>query len=306
MNPTARDWFDRGLAWSPAQPVFRWHTSGRLAVLAYHEVGDAVPFQRQLDHLRRVARPVTLDEVAGAAAGRRALPDRATLITFDDGDRTVADVAMPMLRERGLPAVAFVVAGVIGTSDPFWWVEVEAMVRAGGRAEGIEGMSSEEAVRSLKRTSDDHRLAVLNALSRSGGAPAPRTPQLRVKDLLELESAGIAIGNHSLTHPCLAHCGDEKVRDEIERSHSLLTEALGHSPSSFAYPDGDCDDRVARAVGDAGYELGFLFDHRHASIRPGNAMRLSRLRTNSSAGLERFRIILSGLHPAIHHARGRA
>ena len=35
-------------------------------------------------------------------------------MTFDDGHRDVLDVAMPMLRERGIPAVAFAVAGLIG------------------------------------------------------------------------------------------------------------------------------------------------------------------------------------------------
>jgi hypothetical protein len=34
-------------------------------------------------------------------------------------------------------------------------------------------------------------------------------------------------------------------------------------------------------------------------------MRLSRLRVNSDTGLDRFALILSGLHPTLHRARGR-
>ena len=39
---------------------------------------------------------------------------------------------------------------------------------------------------------------------------------------------------------------------------------------------------------------------------PGHPLRLSRVRVNSDTSLDRFAIILSGLHPALHHARGRS
>jgi hypothetical protein len=51
------------------------------------------------------------------------------------------------------------------------------------------------------------------------------------------------------------------------------------------------------------YSAAFLFDHRHA--RPGShALRISRLRVNSTTSIDRFAAILSGLHPAVHKARG--
>ncbi len=42
------------------------------------------------------------------------LPERAVAITFDDGCRSVASVAAPLLAERGLPATVFCVAGHVG------------------------------------------------------------------------------------------------------------------------------------------------------------------------------------------------
>jgi len=293
VKPSVKRLLDRGLSSSPAQPVFRRRAADRLAVIAYHGIDDAERFGTQLDYLRRAARPVTLEDVIGAAAGRRKLPERALLITFDDGDRSLFDVAMPMLVERELPAAAFVVAGLLGTETPYWWDEVEEL-------------SSPETVRAMKRMPDERRLETMERLRRSAPRAASPAPHLRREELPKLESAGIAIGNHSVTHPCLSRCSDEKVRIEIEQAHGTIASALGHPPASFAYPDGDFDPRVREAVASAAYEVAFLFDHRLERLPVPDPLRISRLRTNAASDMDRFRIILSGLHPAIHHALGRA
>ena len=56
-------------------------------------------------HARRLARDyqvVSLDDVLAE------MPRRALLITFDDGYRSIAEVALPILRRLGLPSVFFV------------------------------------------------------------------------------------------------------------------------------------------------------------------------------------------------------
>src|SRR5207244_3075310 len=47
------------------------------------------------------------------------MPERAALITFDDGHRCVLDVALPHLRERGLPAVLFMPSAFVGRTNEF-------------------------------------------------------------------------------------------------------------------------------------------------------------------------------------------
>jgi hypothetical protein len=73
-----RQVLDTVLRRSPAQPAFRWRASRRLAVLAYHGIDDAAGFERHLDHLRRAASPVSLEDVLAtrsrAAGGCRAAP----------------------------------------------------------------------------------------------------------------------------------------------------------------------------------------------------------------------------------------
>jgi peptidoglycan/xylan/chitin deacetylase (PgdA/CDA1 family) len=294
------------LRWSPVQVAFMLQAVRRLTVLAYHGVDDAASFRHQLTYLARTMRPVSLNDVLAAMHGGRTLPARAVLLTFDDGHRSLLETGLPLLRERGFPAVAFIVPGVLDSDQPFWWAEAEQLLRQGGRSERYPGLTSEALVWRLKRVPDAERLEVVAELRETANGRPPRTPQLRRAELPLLESAGITIGNHSVTHPCLPHCDDGKVVAEVTEAHRLLGDALGHEPVAFAYPNGDWDQRAEVALAGAGYETAFLFDHRSNPSTPRHPLRISRLRVNSTTSLARLAMIVSGLHPALHRARGRS
>ena len=81
-----------------------------LTILSYHEVTDRAQalspfyavsptnFVRQMDWLRnRGFRFVSVSDVLAAREGKRPLPDRAVLITFDDGYESVYRNAWPVL-----------------------------------------------------------------------------------------------------------------------------------------------------------------------------------------------------------------
>ena len=300
-----RPWVDAALRRTPAQPAFHWRASRRLAVLAYHSVEDPELFAQHVGFLRRRMRPVSLDDVVAATRGRHALPRDAVLVTFDDADRTIADAAMPQLRAAGIPAVAFVVAGLLDTDRPVWTREAAALVANGGTSPAMPDRDPLAVVRRMKRLPDDERLAVLDDLRRTAMAPGPEAAQLGRADLPVLERSGVAIGNHSMSHPCLPRCSGTRIREEVEGGRRALADIVGAGPRAFAYPNGDWDDRARRAVEEAGHDVGFLFDHRHSPVPPADPLLLSRLWVNSTDRLDRFRIIVSGLQPAMYRARMR-
>ena len=305
MNVRLEAMLDATMRYSPAQPLFRRRSTRKLAVLAYHSIDDPGRFAAHLDALRRIARPVTQDEVLDAIAGRRTLPNHAVLITFDDADATVLDVAMPLLQERGMPALAFVVAGVLDTNRPLWPGEVRDLVRAEGRSSETDGLGPDDAVTALKGLRDEQRVGAIEQLRKSAGRQAGAVRQLRSGDLSVLEAAGIAIGNHTMTHPCLDRCGDGRIAEEIGTAHRILTQATGRAPRALAYPNGNVDDRVRREAAAAGYEAGFLFDHALGVVPPRDRFAIPRLRINSTDSVDRFRTIVSGFHPAVHALRSR-
>lgn len=305
MNPTLEKVLDRVLARSPAQGRMRRRSGRRLAVLAYHGIDDPDLFATQLDWMARELHPVSLDDVLAAVLLEKPLPDRAVLITFDDGQRNVFDVGLPLLRQRGIPAVVYVVAGLLDTDQPFWWTEVAALSLAGGRVGWWAGPPGVPLVRELKHRPDDDRTAAIDELRLTSPVPSPVVAQLRRHELPQFEAASVAVGNHSLTHACLSRCSPDKIRQEVEGAHRILTDALGHPPRSFAYPDGQVDGRAVRAVQEVGYDLAFLFDHRITDLPVQSPLSVSRLRMNTTNSLDRFAIIASGLHSALHRGIGR-
>lgn len=117
-----------GAEWFVRHRALRPRATGRVAVLAYHAIADlredsllreyGVPPQRfaeHLDALRRWGwRFVDLHVVLRAFDGQTRLPARAVLLTFDDGYADLLTEGLPLLAERGIPAVLFAVADHVG------------------------------------------------------------------------------------------------------------------------------------------------------------------------------------------------
>ncbi|MFJ8045202.1 polysaccharide deacetylase family protein [Kitasatospora sp. NPDC096147] len=299
---------DRGgwLRFSPAQPLFRARAAQRLAVLAYHGVTDPGSFGAQLDRLRRLATPVSLQDVERSIAEGRPLPPRSVLITFDDADRTVLTHALPELTARGIPAAAFVIAELIGTERPFWWHEAAFLARNGGQARSLRSLARpDQLLARLKTLPDPDRRRSLAELRVSAHRRPPGQQQLSPADLRELRDGQVAIGNHTLGHPCLSKCDDATVDAEITGAHRALTDWLGEAPTAFAYPNGGYDPRADTLLRQLGYRLGFLSDHRLGPRIPEHPLRISRLQVDCTTSARRFDTILSGLEPAVQRLRGR-
>ena len=89
--------------------------------LAYHNVEDGDPDQifvgvstnrliSQLSWLQQNGyAAVSVDDLLAARSGRRALPDKAVLLTFDDGYESFYTIVLPILRAFKFPAVLAIV-----------------------------------------------------------------------------------------------------------------------------------------------------------------------------------------------------
>jgi peptidoglycan/xylan/chitin deacetylase (PgdA/CDA1 family) len=74
-------------------------------------------FEKHLRYFRDSGTVVmSLDEVADLVDAGHKLPDRAVVLTIDDADRSVYELAFPMLRKYGMKAHLFVPTAKVGTS----------------------------------------------------------------------------------------------------------------------------------------------------------------------------------------------
>jgi peptidoglycan/xylan/chitin deacetylase (PgdA/CDA1 family) len=108
--------------------VRRWFGSaGTLRVLTYHKLSrladnpPSVPpslFAAQMELLRARFHPIAIEDLLAARRGERPLPERAVLVTFDDGYRDALLEAGPILRRLGIPAVMFLATDFLGGVRP--------------------------------------------------------------------------------------------------------------------------------------------------------------------------------------------
>lgn len=109
------------------------------------------------------------------------------------------------------------------------------------------------------------RVGRTNDWSRSPGAP--QLPLLDADGLRRLARGGVEIGAHSRTHPSLPKVSATDLADEVGGSCQEL-KAMGMGQVRlFAYPYGESDERVRRAVESAGCLAAFTVEP--GFVRPG-------------------------------------
>lgn len=297
----------RVLRSAPVTAAARRFTEGKLRILAYHGVDDPESFGEQMECLARSYTPVSEHAVADALHRGGALPAGAAWVTFDDGDPSVVEHGLPVLRRLGIPATMFVCPGLIETGEPFWWRVTEWAAEARpdlAAAIGGAGDSTEH----VKTIADPDRRAVIAGLLEAHDDANDTRPsswrQLDDQEIAGWLEAGMALGNHSWDHPCLDRCDPEAQREQIRRTHGWLTDRLGRAPRSFAYPNGNFSDVVDAVVAELGYEIGVLYDNRLTAL-DSPPLQLSRLMLESHDAPERLRGVLSGAQPALASIAGR-
>lgn len=65
-------------------------------------------FSNQLDLLGRAAKFLSANDICDIIEGKKEMPSRAAVVTFDDGLKEQYELAWPILRKKGIPAIFFV------------------------------------------------------------------------------------------------------------------------------------------------------------------------------------------------------
>ena len=250
--------------------------AGRRVVLCYHSV-DPQPtylgltpelFDAHLAWLEQHCQVVSLEELV---AGPRQRGGPYVAITFDDGYADNAEVALPILQARHVPATFFIatgyldggrmwndtVADAIGAIEgpsldlDSWSMGVHRIDDASARRLAIESVLSK-----AKYLAPDAREGFARALAERAKL-APTGPMMTEGQVRTLRTAGMEIGAHSVTHPILLGMPDAAAQREITDSARRLTELLREPVSLFAYPNGkpgvDYGPEHVRMVREAGF-----------------------------------------------------
>jgi peptidoglycan/xylan/chitin deacetylase (PgdA/CDA1 family) len=203
-------------------------------VLCYHGISPRWPeavapqqLRAQLELLlARGYRAVPFSEAVLAP------PGRTLAVTFDDGYRSVAEHALPVLDELNVRATMFVPTGFVSDAashDRAAWPGTDKWLTTPYASE-LEPLSWAE--------------------------------------LGLLIEHGWEIGSHSRTHARLRRLDDAELKAELTGSRHELEDHLGQPCTTLAYPYGEADERVVAAAAEAGYQAACTLTARFEAPRP--------------------------------------
>ena len=301
----------RLVCWTGGDALVRALTRGTPPplVLGYHRVVEdlrgagrhSIPamltsrsmLEQHVDWIGHRYRFVTLDEL-GQRMERGERVDRLAAVTFDDGYRDLYEQAFPLLERKGIPAAAFVVTDLVGTSsllihDRLYLLVSRLFSRSATPLRGVESLlgglditlpapglgqppDAQSALRILLRGLPRWDVTrVADALEErigvdpeAGGDMLPLTWEM----LARMQRGGMTIGSHTRTHAWLTRASAAELTDEVEGSRRTIEARLGTTVAHFAYPDGHFDGRTVRAVAGTGYRFAYTTCGHRDPYRP--------------------------------------
>lgn len=134
-------------------------------------------------------------------------------------------------------------------------------------------------------------------LARDASALPGELATMDWEQLRGLADRGVEIGSHTRTHPHLTRLSDEELELELRESRDVLEAELGRPCPFFAYPYGEEDARVRRAVQAAGYKAAFAIQSDERDVDPYALPRVALFRSDTN----RLRAALKTM-PAIRRA----
>ena len=109
-------------------------------ILCYHRFGPGKArmvvtpedFDKQMAYLKKNGyRVIPLTRIHAFLKGNATLPQRAVVITIDDGYRSSYDIAYPILKKYGFPVTLFIYSNFIGSRDGLGWGQIRDMIGSG-------------------------------------------------------------------------------------------------------------------------------------------------------------------------------
>ncbi len=253
----------------------------RLLILMYHDLlpdssggpesaNDGRPnglvFDCQIRAILRDFRAVTVEGAIREIEEHGDLLENSVALTFDDGYRSVYDVAWPIMRKHGVSGTVYLATDWIDGKTGLWWEELEKLIKVGD----LSRLDKDEFCRKFQidpavfgRTSlhEPHRKSLLNRLSfnlmkkptaiQKGAVEylrrsvlvdptmKPAVPEpLNWDQVRRLAAEGIEIGAHTKSHPNLSYVETEEAYAEIAGSKEVIENQLQKKIIGFAYPYG--------------------------------------------------------------------
>ena len=276
-------------------------------------------FVQQLEYIKRHYVPVTGEQVIDAIRGGETLPDRAVLLTFDDGYLDHFTTVVPILRRARMSGIFFPPARCVlerqmldvnkihfilaSTPDTASLVSmIDAAVEAAPAEIGLESLQAYREKYAMASRFDSAEVIYIKRMLQVGLPKAVRSSLVdamfaRVvsndpvafahevymdEDQVRcLVDCGMMVGSHGYSHEWLDSQTPQEQAREIDLSMSFL-ERVGVDLRRWAmcYPYGVWTDAVLSYLRTRGCAVGFTTEVDLADLTSNDPLLLPRLDTN--------------------------
>ncbi len=229
--------------------------------IAYHDVRDVVVDDVDVDQYAISTRhlidqfnwirangfnPISIDDLLAARAGERPLPDKAVLLTFDDGFASVYTHVFPLLRLFDYPAVVSVVTS---------WIEGESQPGSGDSYAQEYDFASWDQLREMHDSglveiaSHSHNLHRGVLANPQGNTEPAAVTRVYADDRYESDAEYLA-----------------RVTADLTRSSELIREHIGVPPRVMTWPYGAYSQPIVDAAAELGMSVTMTLDSTPKSL----------------------------------------
>jgi peptidoglycan/xylan/chitin deacetylase (PgdA/CDA1 family) len=223
---------------------------------------------------------VSLDEALRRIA-REEDGRRFVVITFDDGYRSTASLALPVMERHNAPFTAYVPTGAPQRTLYSWWLALRLLFKSRDRVT-IDAMNQRFDCPDLSSKTagfvavsqwihqDLNRKWLLEPTFKSAGISFETLNELFFLNEDEIRTFAkhplVRIGAHTQSHPSLATLDIDSARTEMTANRVYLEQLLQRSIEHFAYPYGTpiaCGPREAALAVEVGFRSAVTTRHGH-------------------------------------------
>jgi len=224
-----------------------------LIVLCYHDVPEKVnlddygvdqrTFIATIEYFRRHDfNFVSLQDIIEAHEGKKPLPEKAIMLTFDDGYKTYFDFVFPLLSDYKIPSVIAIVSSWIDGNVPDT-VKQEVMTW-----EEIKEVAAHPLVEVVSHSHDLHKGIIYNPQGNLAAAAVNRV-------FLEEEKTYEDIEKYR-----------QRIKNDITTSKEILENKLGIKVRALAWPYGKYSYINAEDAKSMGIKINFALNDERATV----------------------------------------
>lgn len=249
--------------------VLLFHSVDDRDLFSLKNLGNIHPdvFEKILRSLKKDFDIVSVDELVGALAGKEKSSGPLLAITFDDGPKSYAAHAVPIMESLGIPSTCFLITDCVGDNAIYWRYLCNFCLHSGYEDELAELISAvygtpvpKEKIISFTRshfTKAKNERAIKGIFQRLVPEERYREKErglfLSMEDIELLKrNPLVSFGIHTRTHPVMMKLRGGEILDELSGSLDFYRARIKDDMPMFSVPFGrlykDYDERTIIAA----------------------------------------------------------